>query len=109
MQDTIQRVAVLFQIELEELVIRCELLWLGHGIKHLEGNRQLPRSRQKVYCHAHNSRSYVTIFYSDSTGGMAQAMRVGILTGGGDCPGLNAVLRAIVRKGILHYRSEEHT
>src|ERR1700683_4204164 len=26
-------------------------------------------------------------------------MRVGILTGGGDCPGLNAVLRAVVRKG----------
>ncbi|MGI8945998.1 MAG: 6-phosphofructokinase [Thermoleophilaceae bacterium] len=27
-------------------------------------------------------------------------MRVGILTGGGDCPGLNAVIRAIVRKGL---------
>jgi 6-phosphofructokinase 1 len=26
--------------------------------------------------------------------------RVGILTGGGDCPGLNAVIRAIVRKGV---------
>ncbi len=26
-------------------------------------------------------------------------MRVGVLTGGGDCPGLNAVIRAIVRKG----------
>jgi 6-phosphofructokinase 1 len=26
-------------------------------------------------------------------------MRIGMLTGGGDCPGLNAVLRAIVRKG----------
>ena len=26
-------------------------------------------------------------------------MRVGILTGGGDCPGLNAVIRAIVRRG----------
>ncbi|MFB3915661.1 MAG: 6-phosphofructokinase [Terriglobales bacterium] len=30
-------------------------------------------------------------------------MRLGILTGGGDCPGLNAVIRAIVRKGIFHY------
>src|SRR6185312_10806708 len=28
-------------------------------------------------------------------------VRVGILTGGGDCPGLNAVIRAIVRKGEL--------
>jgi 6-phosphofructokinase 1 len=27
------------------------------------------------------------------------AMRIGILTGGGDCPGLNAVIRAVVRKG----------
>ena len=27
-------------------------------------------------------------------------MRVGILTGGGDCPGLNAVIRAVVRKGL---------
>ena len=30
-------------------------------------------------------------------------MRVGILTGGGDCPGLNAVIRAIVRKGEMHH------
>ncbi len=28
-------------------------------------------------------------------------MKVGILTGGGDCPGLNAAIRAIVRRGIL--------
>ena len=26
--------------------------------------------------------------------------RIGVLTGGGDCPGLNAVIRAIARKGI---------
>jgi len=30
-------------------------------------------------------------------------MRVGLLTGGGDCPGLNAVIRAVVRKGIESY------
>jgi len=30
-------------------------------------------------------------------------MRIGILTGGGDCPGLNAVIRAAVRKGIDGY------
>jgi ATP-dependent phosphofructokinase / diphosphate-dependent phosphofructokinase len=29
-------------------------------------------------------------------------MRIGILTGGGDCPGLNAVIRAVVRKGVGH-------
>ncbi|PZS14563.1 MAG: 6-phosphofructokinase [Solirubrobacterales bacterium] len=30
-------------------------------------------------------------------------MRIGLLTGGGDCPGLNAVIRAVVRKGIGEY------
>jgi ATP-dependent phosphofructokinase / diphosphate-dependent phosphofructokinase len=29
--------------------------------------------------------------------------RIGILTGGGDCPGLNAVIRAVVRKGVNNY------
>jgi ATP-dependent phosphofructokinase / diphosphate-dependent phosphofructokinase len=33
-------------------------------------------------------------------------MRIGILTGGGDCPGLNAVIRAVVRKGIDEYGDE---
>src|SRR3954453_18163146 len=27
-------------------------------------------------------------------------MRVGVLTGGGDCPGLNAVIRGVTRRGI---------
>jgi len=30
-------------------------------------------------------------------------VNVGILTGGGDCPGLNAVIRAVVRKAERHY------
>jgi 6-phosphofructokinase 1 len=30
-------------------------------------------------------------------------MRVGVLTGGGDCPGLNAVIRGVVRKGEIVY------
>jgi ATP-dependent phosphofructokinase / diphosphate-dependent phosphofructokinase len=33
-------------------------------------------------------------------------MKVAMLTGGGDCPGLNAVIRAVVRKGVFHYRDE---
>lgn len=33
-------------------------------------------------------------------------MRVGVLTGGGDCPGLNACLRAAVRKGVPEYGFE---
>ncbi|MFA4874230.1 MAG: 6-phosphofructokinase [bacterium] len=28
--------------------------------------------------------------------------RIGVLTGGGDCPGLNAVIRAVVRRAIMH-------
>jgi len=34
------------------------------------------------------------------------AMRVALLTGGGDCPGLNAVIYAAVKKGINHYGDE---
>jgi ATP-dependent phosphofructokinase / diphosphate-dependent phosphofructokinase len=33
-------------------------------------------------------------------------MRIGVLTGGGDCPGLNAVIRAVVRKGVGVYGYE---
>src|SRR5215475_6819353 len=33
-------------------------------------------------------------------------MRIGVLTGGGDCPGLNAVIRAVVRKGAGEYGHE---
>ncbi|CAN5451402.1 hypothetical protein BH10ACT11_BH10ACT11_11150 [soil metagenome] len=33
-------------------------------------------------------------------------MRIGVLTGGGDCPGLNAVIRAVVRKGVTSYGHE---
>ena len=33
-------------------------------------------------------------------------MKIGVLTGGGDCPGLNAVIRAVVRKGTFHYEDD---
>ena len=33
-------------------------------------------------------------------------MRIGMLTGGGDCPGLNAVIRAVVRHSVKNYGSE---
>ena len=33
-------------------------------------------------------------------------MRVGVLTGGGDCPGLNAVIRAAVRRGVGEFGFE---
>lgn len=36
----------------------------------------------------------------------AKEMRIGVLTGGGDCPGLNAVIRAVVRKGVKEYGHE---
>ncbi len=32
--------------------------------------------------------------------GIVAIVRIGVLTGGGDCPGLNAVIRAVVRRGI---------
>ncbi|MCB0827298.1 MAG: 6-phosphofructokinase [Solirubrobacterales bacterium] len=33
-------------------------------------------------------------------------MRLGVLTGGGDCPGLNAVIRAVVRRGVSEFSNE---
>ena len=33
-------------------------------------------------------------------------MRIGLLTGGGDCPGLNAVIRAVVLGGAVHHGDE---
>jgi phosphofructokinase-like protein len=37
---------------------------------------------------------------------MEVIMRIGMLTGGGDCPGLNAVIRGVVRKGVADYGHE---
>src|ERR671929_2366164 len=34
-----------------------------------------------------------------------QPVRLGVLTGGGDCPGLNAVIRSVVRTAATHYGS----
>jgi phosphofructokinase-like protein len=33
-------------------------------------------------------------------------MRIGVLTGGGDCPGLNAVIRAVVRRGVSEFSND---
>src|ERR1700728_4614407 len=52
------------------------------------------------------SRGAFRGFILNSYGKRNTTMRVGILTGGGDCPGLNAVIRAVVRKGIFHYHDE---
>jgi ATP-dependent phosphofructokinase / diphosphate-dependent phosphofructokinase len=38
-----------------------------------------------------------------TAGYIVTPVRIGLLTGGGDCPGLNAVIRAVVRKGIDAY------
>ena len=37
---------------------------------------------------------------------MTQIKRIGVLTGGGDCPGLNAVIRAVVKCAIQRYDVE---
>ncbi len=37
---------------------------------------------------------------------MSKARRIGILTGGGDCPGINAVIRAVAKKAILEHGME---
>ena len=33
-------------------------------------------------------------------------MKIGLCTGGGDCPGLNSIIRASVRHGVLNYQDE---
>ena len=37
---------------------------------------------------------------------MSQRFRVGVLTGGGDCPGLNAVIRAVTKSLILQHNAQ---
>ena len=37
---------------------------------------------------------------------MTKNHRIAILTGGGDCPGINAVIRAVTKKAILEYNME---
>ncbi|MDD5511914.1 MAG: 6-phosphofructokinase, partial [Dehalococcoidales bacterium] len=37
---------------------------------------------------------------------MGKHNRIAILTGGGDCPGLNAVIRAVTKKAIIEYGLE---
>ena len=37
---------------------------------------------------------------------MSKSFRVGLLTGGGDCPGLNAVIRAVTKSLILQHNAE---
>lgn len=37
---------------------------------------------------------------------MAKMQRIGVLTGGGDCPGLNAVIRAVTKTAINEYNVE---
>ena len=39
-------------------------------------------------------------------GSKIEIKRIGILTGGGDCPGLNAVIRAVVKNAIFQYQLE---
>src|SRR5208283_3282536 len=66
---------------------RDNLVAFGHVNKRLGGAHPLQGST-----HTRARQSYE-----------GQAMKIGILTGGGDCPGLNAVIRAVVRKGTFHY------
>ena len=37
---------------------------------------------------------------------MSEIKRIGVMTGGGDCPGLNAVIRAVVKTAIMKYGLE---
>src|SRR5688572_8397352 len=44
---------------------------------------------------------------ADNTGSMSSTIRrIGVLTGGGDCPGLNAVIRAVTKTALSRYELE---
>src|SRR5262249_59367777 len=57
-------------------------------------------------CRRSASGPIVGLDSRDPTMGGRARMRIGVLTGGGDCPGLNAVIRAVVRKGVATYGHE---
>lgn len=46
------------------------------------------------------------ILYIAGGNKMSEIKRIGVMTGGGDCPGLNAVIRAVVKTAIMKYGLE---
>jgi phosphofructokinase-like protein len=72
----------------------------------------LPRQPDRASAQAHTyATPNLTVAASSKrailTGlGIVLSVRIGVLTGGGDCPGLNAVIRAIVRRGIDDHGDE---
>jgi phosphofructokinase-like protein len=72
----------------------------------------LPRQPDRASAQAHtNATPHLTVAASSKrailTGlGIVLGVRIGVLTGGGDCPGLNAVIRAVVRRGIDDHGDE---
>src|SRR5208337_3662043 len=97
-QNSVARVTVLLQVKLEELFVGFQLIGLGHSATLLAASESVLRRAEL--------RAIRYYQLQPTPRRMASTMRVGLLTGGGDCPGLNAVIRAVVRKGILHYDDE---
>ena len=48
----------------------------------------------------------LSVFGYDTTMNNTSLKRIGVLTGGGDCPGLNAVIRAVTKAAIYQYGLE---
>jgi 6-phosphofructokinase 1 len=67
------------------------------------GTRELPEAELPVRLTGNVVRRFLATVLRTAR---LWLMRVGVLTGGGDCPGLNAVIRAIVRRGIQEYGLE---
>ena len=78
---------------------------LGGRRRRRPGSRRAPRRRARRARRAGRGRRHAPDSDDAAPPHRAAALsscavRIGVLTGGGDCPGLNAVIRAIVRKGI---------
>jgi phosphofructokinase-like protein len=113
MKQAVHGIAVLLDVEGEELFVgrkfrgfyfwhralsgRCEISYLRAG------THEEVILHDYVVCRPRFPMFMITPCSHISKG---VPMKVGILTGGGDCPGLNAVIRGVVRKGIFHYQDE---
>lgn len=71
----------------------------GPLLRHLAASRHRLASGAPRPCDSVSARARSAAARQD------EGMRIGVLTGGGDCPGLNAVIRAVVRTCHARYGS----
>src|SRR5215208_5050574 len=72
------------------------------GAKGVGGRRQrVPAARETIGLALRHHRRH-----SPPASRRHSTMRIGVLTAGGDCPGLNAVIRSVVHRAVTQYDDE---